>query len=95
MTARFTKLDFDGGVLTSVRIRKDSEALAASEFPLKAIERVLAVPGNSVALAMASYDQKLAYLQHRKALQDAGAKSETASQPVTLLDIDTCLKPPG
>ncbi len=87
MTDRVTKLDFDMGVLTSLRVRKDSEALAVAEFPLKAIERLLAVPGNAVAVAFGSYADKKAYANRRK---DLGSIPPTPG-PVVLIDTDTCL----
>src|SRR5215468_9789799 len=49
MTTKVTKLDFEQGVLIGLRIRKNSEALAVSELPLLAIERLIAVPGNGIA----------------------------------------------
>ncbi len=70
---RITKLDFTNGVLTGVTVSKDSELLGLSQFPLDAIERVLAVPGNAIGLAFGNYQERLVYLQRRKELTDAGA----------------------
>jgi hypothetical protein len=96
MTARLTKLDFDAGVLKSLRVQKGSEALAASELPLKAIERLLAVPGNAIGLAVGNSDEKREYLARRKALQDAGAvpPSTPPAPPSWLFDTDSCVTPP-
>jgi hypothetical protein len=96
MTARITKIDFDNGVMTNLRVSKDSEALAASEFPLKAIERILAVPGNGFALAVGTFEQKQAYLNNRKQLQDALSGSgqtagQASSSDLKLIDADSCL----
>jgi hypothetical protein len=89
MTERVTKLDLTDGILTSLRVRKNSEALAASEFPLKAIERLLAVPGNAVAVALSGYEEKKAYLERQKAL---GITPLQSSQATGLpVDIGTCL----
>lgn len=89
MTERVTKLDLTDGILTGIRIRKNSEALAASEFPLKVIERLIATPGNAVALSFASYEEKKAYLDRQKALATTPMTSQQAQGlPV---DIATCL----
>lgn len=76
---RITMLDFVDGALTTMRVRKDSETLGLAEFPLKAVERVLAVPGNAIGMAFAGYKERLLYLQQRKALTDAGAVAPGAT----------------
>jgi hypothetical protein len=78
---RITMLDFDNGALTTMRVRKDSEILGMAEFPLRAVERVLAVPGNAIGMAFAGYKERVLYLQRRKVLTDAGA---TIPQPQPL-----------
>jgi len=70
---RITQLDFDEGTLTTMRVRKDSEILGLVQFPLNAVERLLAVPGNAIGMAFSGYQERLLYLQRRKALADAGA----------------------
>jgi hypothetical protein len=76
---RITMLDFDNGVLTTVRIRKDSELLGLSEWPIKAAERLLA--GNALGMAFSGYQERLIYLKQRKALTDAGATTPPAPTP--------------
>lgn len=70
---RITMMDFDGGILTTLRIRKDSELLGVSQLPLGVIERVLAVPGNALGMAFAGYKEKVLYLERQKQLTTAGA----------------------
>jgi hypothetical protein len=95
MTARVTKLDFASGVLTAMRVRKDSEALAVSQFPLNAIERLVAVPGNGIAASVGTFAEKSTYLQQKQQLTNA-AGTATAPPAVTgLVDIDTCMNPAG
>ena len=77
---RITQLDFTNGILTTMRVKKDSEILGLSQLPLNAIERVLAVPGNAVGMAFAGYQEKLLYLQRRKELKDAGANGAAPEQ---------------
>jgi hypothetical protein len=92
MTVGITKLDFHNGILTAVRIRKDSEALAASEFPLRAIERLIAVPGNGIAVAFGTYAQKSQYLQQQQTLAtSANSAQPPPAVPVGLLDVGSCL----
>lgn len=89
MTERVTKIDLSDGVLTSIRIRKNSEALAVSEFPLRVAERLLAVPGNALTASLASYEEKKAYLEKQKQLAVTPMQSATVQgQPV---DVATCL----
>lgn len=89
MTERVTKVDLTDGVLTSIRIRKNSEALAVSEFPLRVTERLLAVPGNALTASLASYEEKKSYLEKQKQLAVTPMQSATvAGQPI---DIATCL----
>jgi len=86
MTARVTKLDFINGVLAGVRIRKDSEALAVSTFPLRVIERILSVPANAIALAFGSTADRQQYKSDKEKL----IKVEPLS-PQSLLDLDKCI----
>ncbi|MBX4962151.1 hypothetical protein [Rhizobium binae] len=86
MTAKVTKLDFQDGVLTGVRIRKDSEALAVSTFPLKVIERILSVPVNAIALAFGTAADREKY----KSDKDKLIKVEPNS-PQALMDLDKCI----
>ena len=90
MSIRVTKLDFNNGVLATFRVRKDSEALAASEFPLKAIERLIAVPGNGIAISMETFAEKQQYLQNQQQLANA-AGTQPPAAPTGLVDIDTCM----
>ncbi|RUU65126.1 hypothetical protein EOD04_19790 [Mesorhizobium sp. M2C.T.Ca.TU.009.01.2.1] len=93
---RITLLDFNEGVLNTVRIRKDSEILGISQLPLNAVERLLAVPGNALGMAFAGYQERLLYLQQRKALKDAGAVDRPAQDPDTAIATTvTACKPSG
>ncbi|MDW9354137.1 hypothetical protein GOA97_06190 [Sinorhizobium meliloti] len=87
LSVRVNKLDFNNGVLTSMRVRKDSELLAASTLPLRAIERLLAVPGNAIAAAFGTYEEKKAYAERKSTLP----KVESDTRDATLLDIDKCV----
>jgi len=91
MTTEVTKLDFDHGVLIGLRIRRDSEALAVSEFPLQAIERLVAVPGNGIAVAFGTYDQKTQYLKDQQELTKLQSSANPPSQPQALADVGPCL----
>ncbi|WP_292396356.1 hypothetical protein [Mesorhizobium sp.] len=90
---RITQLDFENGVLTTMRVKKDSEILGLSQLPLNVVERVLAVPGNAIGMAFAGYQEKLVYLQRRKALRDAGGVVPTPvpTDPGIATDVRSCL----
>lgn len=92
---RITLLDFNEGVLNTVRIRKDSEILGISQLPLNAVERLLAVPGNALGMAFAGYQERLLYLQQRKALKDAGAVARPSQDPDTTIATAVACKPAG
>jgi hypothetical protein len=91
MTTRVTKLDFDHGVLVGLRVQKNSEALAVSEFPLQAIERLIAVPGNGIAVSFGTYAQKKQYLDDQQALTQAAPQANPQPAPQALVDVGTCL----
>lgn len=78
---RITQLDFDNGVLTTMRVRKESEILGLSQLPLNVVERVLAVPGNAIGMAFGTYQEKLFYLQRRKELHEANSVTAPAAPP--------------
>ncbi|MBR2686735.1 MAG: hypothetical protein IKE42_02690 [Aquamicrobium sp.] len=78
---RITQLDFDNGVLTTMRVRKESEILGLSQLPLNVVERVLAVPGNAIGMAFGTYQEKLFYLQRRKELHEANSATAPAAPP--------------
>ncbi|PBC04262.1 hypothetical protein CK220_11640 [Mesorhizobium sp. WSM3860] len=90
---RITQLDFQNGVLTTMRVKKDSEIAGLSQLPLNIVERVLAVPGNAIGMAFAGYQEKLVYLQRRKALRDAGGLVPTPvpTDPGIATDIRSCV----
>jgi hypothetical protein len=93
MTERVTKLDLTNGILTGMRVRKNSEALAVSEFPMRVLERLISTPGNAIALSFASYEEKKAYLDRQKALATTPMTSAQAQGlPV---DVATCLDKSG
>jgi hypothetical protein len=86
---RVTQLDFDNGALITMRVRKDSEVLGLVQFPLNAIERVLAVPGNAIGMAFSGYQERLVYLQRRKALADADPAAGPAQPAAADASINT------
>ena len=90
MTTKVTKLDFEQGVLIGLRIRKNSEALAVSELPLLAIERLIAVPGNGIAASFGTYAQKTQYLNDQQELTKAQVYAQSEA-PKGLIDVATCI----
>jgi hypothetical protein len=91
MSVRVTKLDFDHSVLIGLRIAKNSEALAVSEFPLQAIERLIAVPGNGIAVSFGTYAQKQQYLENQKTLTQGAPQANAQPIAQALVDVGACL----
>lgn len=90
---RITQLDFQNGVLTTMRVKKDSEIAGLSQLPLNVVERVLSVPGNAIGMAFAGYQEKLVYLQRRKALRDAAGgvvPTPVPTDPSISTDVRSC-----
>jgi hypothetical protein len=55
---KVTLLHFESGVLTGISVKKPSELLAISEFPLRLLERLLDVPANFAARAFGNTTER-------------------------------------
>jgi hypothetical protein len=55
---KVTYLHFESGVLTGISVKKQSELLAISEFPLRLLERLLDVPANFAARAFGNTTER-------------------------------------